>query len=179
MNCIHVPCFFFLALSTDTSDIHQPSASELLSSISDLSLGLPQSQTESFLRCRKEHLWGSILLFLQVWTRLFFCLPLPQQAGWAKLPQPYPGLPRPIPSTTDRLQGLEMTYYAVKKKDGDDMEIHRTSHRQLPPPTVLVLDKIPGQSVMLIFVSIYLPRLSTIHPKRNSSSYHLRNTSLF
>lgn len=59
-----------------------------------------------------------------------------------------------------------MTYYTAKKKDGGDIDIHRTSHRQPPPPTVLVLDKIPGQSVMLILVSIYLPRLSTIHPKR-------------
>ncbi|KAJ5415130.1 hypothetical protein N7465_003825 [Penicillium sp. CMV-2018d] len=59
------------------------------------------------------------------------------------------------------------------------MDIHRT-----PPQTTTAAnragprkaDKSPGKNVMLILISIYVPRLSTI--RGNSSSYHLRKTSL-
>lgn len=126
------------------------------------------SQTESFLRCRNEHLWCRIFLSLQVWTWLFFCLPLPQQDGWSKRPRPSPDLPRGISSTSWSSTRLEDGIVARWKRilercrqDGypqDAPQTTTTANRAGPRKA----DKSLGRNVISILRSIYLSRLSTI-----------------
>lgn len=149
MNYIYVHCFFFfffffLSLWTDPSDIHQPLASELLSSISDLSLGLPQAKlkafyvagmsicgVESFFLFKSGPGCSSVYLFHNKMAD-------PNGHGHLQTCQ------EEYRAQADRLQGSKMGLLRGEKeswKDADKMDIHRTPRRQPPPPTVLVLAK--------------------------------------